>query len=53
MPLVFFARVTKSCEFCVNCAREILGILNMPQVLNIPNFECIRNLDILDFHMVY
>ena len=53
MPLVFFARVTKNCELCVNCVREILGILNMSQVLNIPKFDCIRNLDILDFHMVY
>ena len=53
MPLVFFARVTKNCELCVNCVREILGILNMPQVFNIPKFDCIRNLDILDFHMVY
>ena len=34
----FIARITESCEFCVNCILEILGILNMPQFLNITGF---------------
>ena len=25
-------------KFCVNCILEIHGILNMPQVLNVPRF---------------
>ena len=33
-------------KFCVNCILEIHGILNMSQVLKIPRFPCIRNLNI-------
>ena len=40
-------------EFCVNFILVIRGILNMPQVLNIQDFGCIMNLNMLQFHRVY
>ena len=38
MELMFRELITESLEFNVNCIPEIHGILNMPQVLNIPRF---------------
>ena len=37
-------------KFCVNCILEIHGILNMPQVLNIPRFCMYQELNMLEFH---
>ena len=38
-------------DYCVSCALEIHGILNMPQFHHA--FACIGNLKMLEFHMLY
>ena len=40
-------------KLCVNCFLEIYGILNMPQVLNIPRFCMYQESHMLEIHRIY